>query len=287
MTREALEQELRAAGTAERAIGAARFFKTGPGEYGEGDVFIGVTVPVLRRIALQYRDLPLHDVRQLLEADEHEFRSAALEILVSQHKRGDVKTRKHILTFYLANTKHINNWDLVDCSCREIIGEALKAGSRTVLDRLVRSKSLWERRIAMVSTMALVWEGEFDDALRIAETLLDDRHDLMHKAIGWVLRELGDEDRTMLLKFLSQHYRRIPRTTLRYAIEHFSAAERAGLMKGDFRAAGYNPPSAARTSAGSGRTRESACASEKASEPSRRTTKVAGKGSRQLSSLAV
>lgn len=233
MTRDALERELRQAGTPERAAGAARFFKTGAGEYGEGDVFIGIPVPALRRIALQYRDLPLHEVQQLLQAAEHEFRSAALEILVSQHKRGDAKTRRQVLKFYLANTKHINNWDLVDCSCREIVGEALKAGSRTLLDRLVRSRSLWERRIAMISTMALVWEGEFDDALRIAEALLDDRHDLIHKAIGWVLRELGDEDRGALLRFLSQHYRRIPRTTLRYAIEHFSAAERLRLMQGD------------------------------------------------------
>lgn len=233
MTHHDLARELRAAGTPERAAGAAWFFKTGPGQYGEGDIFLGVTVPVLRRLALKYRTLGFEELAPLLAAPEHELRSAALEILVDQHKRADPKARKTIQDFYLANTAHINNWDLVDLSCREIIGGYLRTRPRKLLDRLAASSSLWERRIAMVSTMALVREGEYDDALRIAERLLPDKHDLIHKAIGWVLRELGDKDRAALVSFLQQHYPRIPRTALRYAIEHFPAEQRRRILKGD------------------------------------------------------
>jgi len=234
MTGAELRRELKAAGTPERAAGAARFFKTGKGEYGEGDVFLGVTVPILRAITKKYNTLSLHEVEKLLAAREHEVRSAALLILVAQYGKGDEAAQSEILDLYLRNTPYINNWDLVDCSCREIVGAHLRTGSRTLLTRLARSKSLWERRIAMVSTMALVRDGELDDALRVAETLLDDRHDLIHKAIGWVLRVVGDEDRTALLGFLKRHYARVPRTALRYAIEHFSAADRRKILAGDF-----------------------------------------------------
>ena len=229
-----LARELRAAASPGRAAGAAWFFKTGPGQYGEGDIFLGVTVPVLRRLALKYRDLPFEQLQPLLKSKEHELRSAALEILVDQHKRADPKARKAIQDFYLAHTAHINNWDLVDLSCREIIGGYLRTRPRKLLDRLAASSSLWERRIAMVSTMVLVRDGEFEDALRIAERLLPDKHDLIHKAIGWVLRELGDKDRAALVTFLQQHYARIPRTALRYAIEHFPAEQRKRILKGDF-----------------------------------------------------
>lgn len=228
-----LARELHAAGTPERAAGAAWFFKTGPGQYGEGDIFLGVPVPVLRRLALKYRALSFEELQLLLEASEHELRSAALEILVDQHKRGDAKTRKAIQDFYLANTARINNWDLVDLSCREIIGGYLRSRPRKLLDKLAVSESLWERRIAMVSTMALVREGETEDALRIARRLLPDRHDLIHKAIGWVLREIGDKDRAVLVSFLQQHYSAIPRTALRYAIEHFPAEQRKRILRGD------------------------------------------------------
>jgi len=157
MTGAALKRELKAAGTPERAAGAARYFKTGKGEYGEGDVFIGISAPVLRKIEARYWTLSLDELQMLLEAKEHEVRIAALEILVHQHKRGAEKLRRQILKLYMRNTRFINNWDLVDCSCREIVGGHLKTGSRTLLTRLAKSKSLWERRIAMVSTMALVW----------------------------------------------------------------------------------------------------------------------------------
>lgn len=234
LTRAALVRDLKAVATPERAAGAARYFKAGPGEYGEGDVFLGVTVPDLRRISKRYRSLPLADVEKLLAAREHEVRAAALLILVDQFARGDTAAQRAILALYLANIRYINNWDLVDCSCREIVGASLRAGSRALLTKLARSSSLWERRIAMISTMPLVREGDPADALRIAEMLLDDKHDLIHKAMGWVLRELGDVDRPALIDFLRAHYERIPRTALRYAIEHFPAAQRKRALAGKF-----------------------------------------------------
>lgn len=234
LTPAALVRDLKAASTPERAIGAARFFKTGPGEYGEGDVFLGVTVPDLRRIAKRYNAIDLDDLQKLLAAKEHEVRTAALLILVAQYERGDEALQKAIFNLYLNNTQHINNWDLVDCSCREIVGAHLRTRSRKLLTRLAKSKSIWERRIAMVSTMALVRDGDLDDALHLAELLLDDPHDLIHKAIGWVLRVLGDVDRAALLRFLQEHYDRVPRTALRYAIEHFSPMERKHLLAGNF-----------------------------------------------------
>jgi 3-methyladenine DNA glycosylase AlkD len=229
-----LEKALKAAANPERAAFSAHYFKTGKGEYGEGDLFLGITVPERRKISLQHRNLPLADIRSLLNSRFHEYRAAALDILVAQYRRDDEKQRAQIVRFYLANTHRINNWDLVDGSCRHILGEHLKTNPRAVLDKLARSKSLWERRIAIVSTMTLVWTGELDDALRIAEALLSDRHDLTHKAVGWVLREAGTKDRKRLLAFLKTHYARIPRTTLRYAIEHFPSDQRKKLLAGDF-----------------------------------------------------
>lgn len=234
MTAAALKRELQAAGTPERALGAARFFKTSKGEYGEGDVFLGITVPDLRRIARRYRGLSLAEAERLLHAKEHECRLAALLVLVAQYERGDQALQREILDLYLRNTQYINNWDLVDASCREIVGTHMRTGSRKLLTKLAKSKSLWERRIAMVATMALVRDGDLDDALRIAEMLLDDKHDLIHKAVGWVLRVVGDEDRAALLGFLRTHYARLPRTALRYAIEHFSPAQRKQMLAGDF-----------------------------------------------------
>jgi 3-methyladenine DNA glycosylase AlkD len=233
-SRAALERELKNAATPERASGAARYFKTGEGEYGAGDIFLGVTVPAMRKIALRYRDLRLDDLQRLFDSKVHEHRAAALEVLVSQYKRGDEKDRQQIFDFYLRNTKCVNNWDLVDASCRGIVGEHLRTRPRKVLDKLARSKSLWERRIAMVSTMPLVWEGETDDALRIAGLLLGDEHDLIHKAVGWLLREVGDENQAVLVGFLTEHYERVPRTALRYAIEHFPIELRKQMLRGKF-----------------------------------------------------
>ena len=237
-TRSHLEKALKASASPERAAFSAHYFKTGKGEYGEGDIFLGVTVPARRKIALQHRNLPFADLKMLLESRIHEHRAAALDILVAQYKRGDEKLRKQIVRFYLSNTSRINNWDLVDASCRPILGEHLKTHPRaipkTILDKLCRSKNLWERRIAIISTMTLVWAGELEDAMRIAEALLKDEHDLMHKAVGWVLREAGRKDRARLLALLETNYDRIPRTTLRYAIEHFPPAQRKKLLAADF-----------------------------------------------------
>ena len=234
MTGAELKRELKTVATPQRAAGAARYFKTGPGEYGEGDIFLGVTVPDLRRVVRRYKTLSLDEVEKLLAAKEHEVRSAALLVLVAQYEAGDAAARRQILDLYLRNTHCINNWDLVDCSCREIVGAHLLTGSRKLLAKLAKSKSLWERRIAMISTMTLVRAGDLDDALRIAEVLLDDRHDLIHKAVGWVLREVGDVDRPALLAFLKKHYARVPRTALRYAIEHCSSEERKKILAGNF-----------------------------------------------------
>ncbi|MDP9051425.1 MAG: DNA alkylation repair protein [Acidobacteriota bacterium] len=232
-----LKRELRAAGTPERAVGAMRYFKTGKGDYGEGDVFLGVTAPDVHKIVRRYETLNLDDVEKLLGAKEHEVRSAALLVLVAQYKKGDDTARKQVFDLYLRNTQHINNWDLVDCSCGEIVGAHLLTRSRTLLTKLAKSKSLWERRIAMISTMRLVREGDLTDALRIAEILLDDGHDLIHKAVGWVMRVVGDMDRAALLGFLEKNYARMPRTALRYAIEHFPPEERKKMLAGEFGAA--------------------------------------------------
>ena len=234
LTRAHLEKALKAAANPERAAFLARYFKTGKGEYGEGDIFLGLTVPALRKIALQHRSLALADLKTLLNSKLHEHRGAALEILVAQYKRGDEKQRRQVVRFYLANTRGINNWDLVDASCRPILGEHLKTNPRAILDKLCRSKNLWERRIAIISTMSLVWAGELDDAFRISEALLADKHDLMHKAVGWVIREAGRKDRARLLEFLETHYARIPRTALRYAIERFPPDQRRKLLAGNF-----------------------------------------------------
>jgi 3-methyladenine DNA glycosylase AlkD len=234
LTRIKLERELKAAADPVRAVHSAGYFRTGKGQYGEGDVFLGIAVPTLRKIALKYRSLTMPDLQRLLESKIHEHRAAALEVLVAQYERGEKKTREGIVTFYLKSTNHINNWDLVDASSRPILGEHLKTHPRKVLKQLAKSKNLWERRIAMVSTMTLVWAGELDDAFQIAEVLLDDEHDLIHKAVGWVLREAGRKDRKRLVAFLEAHYARLPRTALRYAIEHFVPEQRKKMLTGNF-----------------------------------------------------
>jgi 3-methyladenine DNA glycosylase AlkD len=233
-TRTKLENELKAAADPKRAITAAGFFKTGKDQYGEGDIFLGIATPVLRKIALPYRDLPLPEIEKLLYAKLHEYRSAAVEILVSQYKRGSEEKRSEIVEFYLRNTAAMNNWDLVDGSAPYILGEHLKTHPRKILRKLAKSKSLWERRIAMVATLRLVRNSELDDALTIAEILLDDTHDLIDKAVGWVLREAGRKDRQRLLAFLESHYNRLHRTTLRYAIEHFPPEQRKQMLSGKF-----------------------------------------------------
>ncbi len=232
--RSGLERALRKAADPKRAASVAKFFKTGKGEYGEGDRFIGIAVPVLRKIARQHLSLGFADLKQLLASPIHEHRSAALEILVAQYGRADEAQRERIVAFYLRHTRRMNNWDLVDAAAPYILGRHLKTRSRNVLHELVASPNLWERRIAIVATLGLIRGGDVEETFRIAEKLLDDDHDLIHKAVGWALRESGKVSTERLVAFLQRHYDRLPRTTLRYAIERFPPQKRQKFLAGDF-----------------------------------------------------
>lgn len=229
-----LTRELAALADEDRAVVLRRFFKTGAGQYAEGDRFLGITVPALRKIALRYTHLPLKDIRQLLKSPIHEERSCALEILVWQYEHAEPERQEEIFRFYLDNTKGINNWDLVDCSAREIVGAHLLRRPRAVLDELAISENIWQRRIAIVATMRFIKHGEVKPTYRIAQLLLSDKHDLIHKAVGWALRETGKVSQSELLRFLEKHYKSLPRTALRYAIEHFPPERRKRMLSGDF-----------------------------------------------------
>jgi 3-methyladenine DNA glycosylase AlkD len=224
-----LRKELSAAADPERARSSAWFFKTAKGQYGHGDRFIGLTAPVMRRIAHRYTHLPLADVAKLLASPIHEHRSVALEILVAQYERDNSKA---IFDFYLKHTKFVNNWDLVDGSAPYIVGQHLLTRPRKILYRLAKSRSLWERRIAIVSTLTLIRKSEIGETFAIAKLLLADDHDLIHKAVGWMLREAGKQSAPALLRFLKENYSALPRTTLRYAIERFPAPQRKRLLAG-------------------------------------------------------
>lgn len=210
------------------------FFKTGPGQYGAGDRFLGVMVPQTRIVMKEFRDAPLAEVRKLLRSPWHEERLCALLILVDTFERGDDALRKKVFDLYLGNTRYINNWDLVDLTAPKIVGPALTDGSRRLLYSLVRSKSLWERRIAIIATAHFIRQGDFADTLALSERLLDDDHDLMHKAVGWMLREVGKKDVGVLEGFLRKHHRAMPRTALRYAIERFPEGKRKKYLNGHF-----------------------------------------------------
>ena len=224
-----LINELKSAGDPERAKNLARFFKTGKGEYGEGDQFLGITVPKLREISKKYQSLDLNDLQKLLESKIHEHRLSALMILRMQYSsfaKASADKQKSIVRFYLKNTKRINNWDLVDLSCHYILGNWLLDKDRRILYKLAKSENLWERRISIISTFAFIRENQFVDTLEISKILLNDKQDLIHKAVGWALREIGKKDKTTEIDFLNKHYKTIPRTMLRYAIEKFSDKER-------------------------------------------------------------
>lgn len=222
---------LKKLGTREKAASSARFFKTGRGQYGHGDVFIGVTVPEQRRVAMAFLELPLAGAANLLKSKIHEHRLTALLILVEQYKKVDEKMRAKIAKLYLTHTKRINNWDLVDASAPHIIGRYLLDRNRQVLYKLAKSKNLWERRIAIVATLAFIRHGESADTFAIAEMLLSDTRDLIRKATGWMLREVGAHvSRPTLVKFINLHKADMPRTTLRYAIEHFPPETRKAFL---------------------------------------------------------
>lgn len=232
-TATAVQAALAALSDPDVAAHSQRFFKTGPGQYGEGDVFRGIRVPVLRRIAKAGRALPLDEALGLLRSEFHEDRFVALCILVATYQRGKGDARDAIFRAYLDHTRWINSWDLVDASAHKIAGPHLAHGERAVLDRLADSSVLWERRIAIIATLHFIRMGEFGDTLRIAEALLDDPHDLIHKAVGWMLREVGKRDFEVQDAFMRMHYRSMPRTMLRYAIERYPEALRKAYLAGD------------------------------------------------------
>jgi 3-methyladenine DNA glycosylase AlkD len=223
-TADDVRSALRVHASAQKAALLARYFKTGPGEYGEGDVFLGVMVPQSRAVARRFRDLPMTQVQELLASPVHEERLCALFILVAQYEHGDDGTKDRVVRLYLRSTKYINNWDLVDCSAPRILGAHLRAtkGSGSVLVKLARSRNLWERRIAIIATSSFITAGRHLPTLNIARMLLTDQHELIHKAVGWMLREVGKRiDRETEEEFLRRHYRTMPRTMLRYALERF------------------------------------------------------------------
>jgi len=208
-----------------------RFFKTGKGEYGEGDIFLGIKVPEQRKLVNKYKELEIKEVQGLLNSKIHEERLVGLLILVEKYKKtGD---KKKIIDFYLDNTHNINNWDLVDLTASKILGDYLLDKNRKILYKLARSNALWERRISIVATGAFIWKNDFKDSIKISEILLKDNHDLIHKAVGWMLREVGKRNVKVLEDFLKKHYKEMPRTMLRYSIEKFSEKRRKEFLNGD------------------------------------------------------
>lgn len=208
-----------------------RFFKTGKGQYGEGDKFLGVVVPHTRLVARKYKDEPFEVVAELLQSEWHECRLCALLMMVERFKKCDETGRKEIYQFYLSQTERINNWDLVDLSAPYIVGEFLKDKSRGDLYRLAESSLLWEQRIAVVATAMLIRNNDFIDILRLSERLLNHEHDLMRKAVGWMLREMGKRNKDLLVQFLDRFHKEMPRTMLRYSIEKMTGEERKHYMK--------------------------------------------------------
>lgn len=230
-----VEEGLKALGNEEDAEKYVRFFKAEPGGYGEGDRFLGIRVPVLRNSLVLCKNLPLDDIPALLSSPLHEIRMFALLLWVAAYGKADAPTRKKIFQAYLDNTPHVNNWDLVDASATAIVGEHLLKRKKGLLYRLMASNSMWKRRIAMVASLRFIREKEFEDALRLADLASLDTEPLMHKAAGWMLREVGKRDMPALKKFLAPRCRVLPRVLLRYSLEHFSDEERKAYLDG-------NPP---------------------------------------------
>ncbi len=210
-----------------------RFFKTGKGEYGEGDIFLGIRVPVLRKLVKKYRGISIAEVHRLLHSKFHEERLLAVLMLVQLFKSGDESEQKLIYDLYLENTGFINNWDIVDISASNIVGAHLYEKDKAPLYDLVQSKNMWERRISIIATFYLIRQNEFDDTLKIAEILLNDEEDLIQKAVGWMLREVGKREIESEEEFLQEHYKKMPRTMLRYAIEKFPETSRKMYLRGE------------------------------------------------------
>jgi 3-methyladenine DNA glycosylase AlkD len=228
-----IQKRLAALGDPRVAAVSRRFFKTGPGEYGEGDLFRGIRVPVLRSLAREYQSISLPEAGRLLGSPFHEDRLLALLLLVRLYARGDGAAREKVYRLYLKSTRFVNNWDLVDSSAEHVVGAYLWDKGREPLQRLAKSADLWERRIAVLATFHFIRRGEFGETLGIARVLLSDPEDLIHKAVGWMLREVGERDPEAEEAFLKEHHRRMPRVMLRYAIEKFPEEKRRRYLKGE------------------------------------------------------
>lgn len=229
----AARADLDALANADDAIFLQRYFKTAPGHYGAGDRFLGIRVPLLRTLVRKYQLLELDECLELLHSDYHEARLLALLILARKYERGDEATRADIYRLYLDNTARINNWDLVDSSAPHIVGRHLLTRDRAVLDELAVSESLWQRRIAILATQTFIKAREFADTFRIADLLIEDKEDLIHKAVGWMLREVANRNMAEAEAFLASRYHRMPRTMLRYAIEKFPEPLRQQYLRGE------------------------------------------------------
>jgi len=232
MSAKEIQKKLKSLGNQEKAKKHQQFFKTGPGEYGEGDVFVGVTVPELRKLAKEYKTITLKKVKQLLHSSIHEERLLSLFLLIHRYSEGDEPEKKRIYELYLKNTKFINNWDLVDSSAGHIVGAFLFDKSKKPLYNLVKSNNLWERRISIISTFYFIKRNQYSDTLKISKILLSDKEVLIHKAVGWMLREVGKRNMSVEEKFLKKYYKNMPRTMLRYAIEKFPEPKRQRYLKG-------------------------------------------------------
>ncbi len=232
-----LKQDLQKLANPQKAKLYMRFFKTGRGEYGEGDKFLGLTVPQQRKIVRKYLAISLKELKQLLQSKIHEYRLVALLILVSKFKKAklisQLAEQKEIFDFYLKHTKFINNWDLVDLSAKDIIGQYVldNPEEKSIIYNLAKSTNLWEKRISVLACFAFIRQGKFKETLKIAKMLLKDKHDLIHKAVGWMLREVGKKNQQLEEEFLSKYYRKMPRTMLRYAIEKFDLKKREYYLK--------------------------------------------------------
>ena len=225
-----LKYELKQIANPEKATILQKFFKTGKGEYGEGDIFLGVTVLEQRKIAKRYVDLDLKDIKELLSNKVHEYRLTGFLILIYKFEKADEKEKKGIVDFYLKNIKSANNWDLIDCVADKILGSYLINKDKEILYELAKTDNLWKKRIAIISTFEFIKNNQFEDTLKISEILLNDEHDLIHKAVGWMLREVGKRDIEIEEAFLKKYYKTMPRTMLRYAIEKFDSKKKAFYM---------------------------------------------------------
>jgi 3-methyladenine DNA glycosylase AlkD len=228
-----IESEIESSKNTEKAKILQRFFKTGVGQYGEGDIFFGITVPIQRKIAKKYVELKLKEIQLLLNSKIHEKRLIALLILIQKYKKAQESEKEKIFNFYIKNTRNVNNWDLVDLSAPNIVGNYLLDKERKMLYKFAISKNIWERRISIISTLTFIRNFQFKDTMNISKILVNDKHDLIQKAVGWMLRELGKRDETLLVEFLKTNYQKMPRTMLRYSIEKFSKEIRSKYLKGE------------------------------------------------------